>query len=97
MRLDTSQHSGNPSGVATVLTWLPVLLSGFQHCQLPHQQGNVLQQITVGQQELPYPSLRFDPCCRFGGQLVLEQLHLWGAGTDGWGGAGRWRGRCEAG
>lgn len=60
----------------TTLTWLPVLLPGFQHRQLPHQQGDVLQQVPVGQEELPDPGLRFDSRRCFRRQLVLEQLHL---------------------
>lgn len=80
MELGAHQHPNNPSECVTVLTRLPMLipllLPGLQHRQLPHQQRDVLQQVAVGQQELPHPGLRLDPCRCLGRQLVLQQLHL---------------------
>lgn len=80
MELGARQDPNNPSECVTVLTRLPmlipVLLPGLQHCQLPHEQRDVLQQVAVGQQELPHPGLRLDPRRCLGRQLVLQQLHL---------------------
>lgn len=67
-------HSGARS--PRCLTRLPSLCPALQRLELPHQQRDVLQQVAVGQQQLPHPGLRLDARRRLRRQLVLEQLHL---------------------
>ena len=55
---------------------MPQLDLDLQFLELPDQQRDMLEEVTVGQEQLPDPGLGFDPCRGLGRQLILQQLHL---------------------
>lgn len=90
------RRRGRPRGwlcpLPAALTRLPPLRPALQRLQLPHQQRDVLQQVAVGQQQLPHAGLRLDARRRLCRQLVLQQLHLRAGRGCGAGAAGAFPG-----
>lgn len=71
--------AGPAAGLTGALSRQPPL----QLLHLADQQGDVLQRVAVLQQQLVHAGLRLQPRRRLGRQLLLQQVHLRGAGRRG--------------